>query len=63
MAATTEETPEANDSPELREDEDPLELDFTGLAQELDSDEPADDAEESEEEASSSDEKGENRTA
>jgi segregation and condensation protein B len=48
----TEETPEPNDSPELRDDEDPLEPDFADLAQELDPDagedvedpEPSDDS-------------------
>jgi segregation and condensation protein B len=36
LGSPTEETPEPNDSPELRDDEDPLEPDFADLAQELD---------------------------
>ena len=46
LGATTEETPEPNDSPDLREDEDPLEPDFFGLGAELDRDEPTSGAEE-----------------
>jgi segregation and condensation protein B len=60
LGSPTEETPEPNDSPELRDDEDPLEPDFADLGQELDpgaaadneepehSDEPSDDEAEAE---------------
>jgi segregation and condensation protein B len=48
----TEETPEPNDSPELRDDEDPLEPDFADLTQELDPDAPADNEEPSDNEPS-----------
>jgi segregation and condensation protein B len=47
LGRPTEETPEPNDSPELRDDEDPLEPNFSGFAQELDP-QIAEDAEASE---------------
>jgi segregation and condensation protein B len=50
LASPSDETPEPNDSPDLRDDEDPLELDFTDLEEEPGA-EDSDDADDPTEEA------------